>query len=196
MATYKVMRFYCTSKSQRLDITAPEKFLMATEQFQFLCNIYTPGVNKYASRIPNIFCQKSQQVGHGRAIQAPAGRASPIWQFSWLGMQELVQPFHVLFVKISNKIYLESLRHTCSPCAFSFIVPFNFTRFLISALWYAFLLCLPYQHISLLGFHLCKREIYLSAHLGQGQKKFFAVQFLSLKRSIFNQERPHSLFQK
>ena len=31
MATFKAMRFYCTSKSQRSDITAPEKFLMATE---------------------------------------------------------------------------------------------------------------------------------------------------------------------
>ena len=31
--------------------------------------------------------------------------------------------------------YLQSLRHTCSSCAVSFAVPFNFIRFLISALW-------------------------------------------------------------
>ena len=48
--------------------------------------------------------------------------------------QELVRPFHVLFARISNKIYLESLRHTRSPCTVSFAVPFNFIRFLIRAL--------------------------------------------------------------
>ena len=34
----------------------------------------------------------------------------------------------------SNKIYLESLRYTRSPCTVTFVVPFNFIRFLISAL--------------------------------------------------------------
>ena len=31
-------------------------------------------------------------------------------------------------------MYLESLRHTCSSCAVSFAVPFDFIRFMISAL--------------------------------------------------------------
>ena len=67
--------------------------------------------------------------------QAPAGRASQIAKSGLLGWQELVLPFHVLFARISNKTYLESLRHTRSPCSVSFAVPFNFIRFLISALW-------------------------------------------------------------
>ena len=57
------------------------------------------------------------------------------WQFGWLGRQVLVRASLVLFARISNKTYLESLRHTCSPCTVSFAVPFNFIRFLSSALW-------------------------------------------------------------
>ena len=52
-------------------------------------------------------------------------------RLSWLAG---AQPFHVLFARISNKIYLESLRHIRSPCAVSFAVYFNFIRFLISTL--------------------------------------------------------------
>ena len=80
---------------------------------------------------PNIVCLKSFLIGHGRAVLAPA---SLIAKLGLLGRQELVRPFHVLCARISNKIYLESLRHTRSPCAVSFTVPFNFIRFLISAL--------------------------------------------------------------
>ena len=47
---------------------------------------------------------------------------------------------YLLFSRISNKMYLESLRHTRSSCAVSFAVPFNFTRFLISTLWSIWLL--------------------------------------------------------
>ena len=72
---------------------------------------------------------------HEKAIQAPAGQASQISKLGLLGRQEFVRPFNVLFARISNKIYLETLRHTRSPCAVSFAVPFNFIRVLISALW-------------------------------------------------------------
>ena len=54
-------------------------------------------------RIQNIFCLKSYKVGHERAIQAPAGRASQIAKSCLLGRQELVRPFHVLLARISNK---------------------------------------------------------------------------------------------
>ena len=91
-------------------------------------------VNGYASRIPSIFCLKSQHIGNGRAVLAPAGRTSQITKSGSLGRQELVLPFHVLCARISNKIYLESLRYTRSPCTVTFVVPFNFIRFLISAL--------------------------------------------------------------
>ena len=91
-------------------------------------------VNGYDSRIPNIFCLKSQQIGHGRAVLASASQASQIAKSGLLGWQELVGPSHVLFARNLNKIYLESLRHTCSSCSVSFAVPFNFIRFLISAL--------------------------------------------------------------
>ena len=50
----------------------------------------------------------------------------------------LVLPFHVWFSRISNKIYLESLRHIRSSCTISFAVPFNFIRFLIIALCHRF----------------------------------------------------------
>ena len=46
-------------------------------------------------------------------------------------LYSLVQPFHVLYAKISNKIYLESLRHTRSPYAGLVNVSFYFN--LISA---------------------------------------------------------------
>ena len=46
--------------------------------------------------------------------------------------------YHVLFSRILNKIFLESLRYTRLPCTVSFAVPFNFIRFLISALWCPF----------------------------------------------------------
>ena len=52
-----------------------------------------------------------QHIGHGRAVQASASRASQIAKSGLLGQQKLVQPFHVLFARISNKIYLESLKH-------------------------------------------------------------------------------------
>ena len=52
----------------------------------------------------------------------------------WLARPALVWPFHVQFARISNKIYLESMRHIRSSCAVSFAVPFNYIRFLISAL--------------------------------------------------------------
>ena len=62
-------------------------------------------MNGYASRIPNIFCLKSLHIGHGRAVLAPASRASQIFKSGLLGWQELVRPFHVLCTRISNKIY-------------------------------------------------------------------------------------------
>ena len=55
-------------------------------------------------------------------------------QLGLLGRQELVQPFHVLFARISNKVYLESLRHTCSHCTCTFNVSFSFIFFLIGLL--------------------------------------------------------------
>ena len=48
--------------------------------------------------------------------------------------RSLYSPFHVLFSRISNKMYLESLRYILSHCPVSFAVPFNFIRFQISAL--------------------------------------------------------------
>ena len=72
----------------------------------------------------------------------------PIWQFGWLGRQVLVLPFHVPCARISNKIYLECQRHTLSPCAVSFAVPFNFIRFLISALCPGFKLLLRQRRIN------------------------------------------------
>ena len=69
-----------------------------------------------------------------KAVQAPASRDGQIAKSGLFGWKELVLPFHFLFARISNKMYLESLRHTCSPCTVSFTVPFNFIRFLISAL--------------------------------------------------------------
>ena len=42
-------------------------------------------------------------MGHGRAVQAPAGWTSQIAKSGLLGRQELVRPFHVPFSRISNK---------------------------------------------------------------------------------------------
>ena len=63
---------------------------------------------------------------------ASAGQASLIWQFGWFGRQDLAQPFHVLFDRISSKIYLESLRHTCSSCAGPVNVFCKFVRFIMA----------------------------------------------------------------
>ena len=48
------------------------------------------------------------KIGHGRAVKAPASRASQIAKSGLLGRHEHARPFHVLC--------LESLRHTRSPC--------------------------------------------------------------------------------
>ena len=69
-----------------------------------------------------------------KAVQAPASRDGQIAKSGLFGWKELVLPFHFLFARISNRTYLEFLRHNRSPCAASFAVPFNFVRFLISAL--------------------------------------------------------------
>ena len=65
---------------------------------------------------------------------AVAGQASLIAKSGLLGQQELAQPFHVLFARISNKIYLESLRYSRSPCAGTISVFCKFTRFTMAAL--------------------------------------------------------------
>ena len=67
------------------------------------------------------------------AVQAPASRDGQIAKSGLFGWKELVLPFHFLFARISNRTYLEFLRHNRSPCAASFAVPFNFVRFKISA---------------------------------------------------------------
>ena len=79
------------------------------------------------------FVQK-KYIFHFVAVLAPAGRASQIAKSGLLCWQELARPFHVLCARISNKIYLKSLRHTRSPCVVSLAVPFYFIRVLISAL--------------------------------------------------------------
>ena len=95
-------------------------------------------MTRYASKITNMFCLKSLQIGHGRDALTSARQASPIWQFGWLGQLELAQPFHALFARISKKIYLESLRHTHSPCTGTINVFCKFVRFTMAALCYLF----------------------------------------------------------
>ena len=65
--------------------------------------------------------------------------SAEVWQYSKL-VKSLLKISILLqrsrsqrFILISC-VYLESLRHTRSPCAVSFAVPINFTRFLISTL--------------------------------------------------------------
>ena len=66
------------------------------------------------------------EILENQTFQAPADQASTIWHFGWLGQQALVLPFYVPCARISNKIYLESLRHTSSPYADSFVCTFHF----------------------------------------------------------------------
>ena len=74
-----------------------------------------PSVDQYTSRIPKMYCMKSQQIGRGRAVltsTANSGRFAKIGQNrQW----QLARPFHALFPRISCNTFLESLKHTYQP---------------------------------------------------------------------------------
>ena len=74
-----------------------------------------PRVDQNASRILKMYCMKSQQIRHRRAVlssTANSGRFAKIGQ-NW--QCQLAGPFHALFARISCNTFLESLKHTDQP---------------------------------------------------------------------------------
>ena len=91
-------------------------------------------VNKYVSRIPNISCMKSCIEGRGRAVLGNTAD-SACNGLNWLCC--LARPSHALQSRISCKIYLESLKHTRSPCAGPIDHSCNFIYKILSVLCFS-----------------------------------------------------------
>ena len=89
-------------------------------------------MNGDVSRIPNISCMKSCIEGRGRAVLGNTAD-SACNGLNWLCC--LARPSHALQSRISCKIYLESLKHTRSPCAGPIDHSCNFIYKILSVLW-------------------------------------------------------------
>ena len=75
-----------------------------------------PRGDQHASRIPKMYCMKSQQMGHGRVVLASMANSG---QFAKSGQNrlccQLAQPFHALFSGISCNTFFESFKHADQP---------------------------------------------------------------------------------
>ena len=87
---------------------------------QFLINFRyqkqnLPRVYQYASRIPKMYCMKSKQIWHGRAV---LGSMANFGWFVKIGQNrqcKLAQTFNTRFSTISWDTFLESLKHVNQP---------------------------------------------------------------------------------
>ena len=79
-----------------------------------------------------------------------------------IGREELVRAFHVLNTRISKKNYLESLRHTCLPCAGTINVFCKFVRLTMAALCQTnciFSRFIWQDQICILEKYICRRRM-------------------------------------
>ena len=82
-----------------------------------------PRVDQHASRIPKMYCMKSQQMGYGRAVLASTANSGRFAKSGQNRQSQLVRPSYILFARISCNTYLESLKHADQPWV-SFVAGF------------------------------------------------------------------------
>ena len=85
-----------------------------------------------------MYCIKSWQIGHGRAVLAMIADSAHFWSIGQNWLCYLAHPFHALFGRISCNTYLESLKHADQSWV-GFVAGFwLYFKLYCSALWRAF----------------------------------------------------------